>query len=1540
MSLQNQTLSVNENKLNFQIKIFSVLFAIVSLLLLISIITYKSADDSIGQIVFTDLFKLIKGDPEILQKASHANNFLGIFGVYISDFLINGTIGYSIVLLPIISLFWAFQLFKKNTISEELIKTSIFFTIVSILFSTLMGIFVNANILTNSGKVWCGVSGMFLSNLLTSILPASLWISVIIITLLALFVFALKINDKNLFTFLKESTSGFDQKIEIVKNKFEEKTSNFIQTQETSGDDYSEIDEKNIPQEINTNPKSVKEIIDENSVVIDIPQEKFTDSKIANAKYYEVDEENQNSEDLISESYIELTNNNHEIDVEKTEVKTILSNDTSSNTEQLSNEQENKVQLNEDLSTQNPQQVNSQIEDFDISTNVSANDDFTAILSDLEQELDKNPDSNKSKNNSGFIPSNSGIKINSNLAHNPFLNKRISMSSPDQNSNKNETNSTNQVYDSYSANNDEPEIFKIPNKPPKSNNISEFDQDENHDEFNDQHHTQAPHKSNYVDNQVVNKPLGSPLEFRENTKVNNPHKIEEIQNSNFYAPSQNAINQISNTQILHENFEEEKIEDPISKQKKALDILYAPTPNVDYKQSIYEAIKHTIVPYDTLAKKAKEQVENTNQSEVNSVESISELENQNNISLSENTNENYIDEAKFNVLDLNKESIHQDDEKIKNLIASIKNAAANSLNEQAYSSNLSNNYEINNLNTSLPNEPENINKFSNLKQDLNPQKDNEIIEEFNESTTSSAPIEQFSNQNQILETDFVAQNNISEQFVPATTSNEINNTIHNSNYPSNKRLEELKNSLNQLQDKIAETENSVPEISKIVETELPSLLKNDKQVKTNELAYNLNNLREIRDISLGADSNQENSIEIRPLSISEKYKLENLANLHKTDLNEIVPNSFQAKNENQLNLENKSEIKIDQKENTSSDFTELKTDSTIENTKFDYSTAHLETISKAEPEIKNDYNLVSHLRSSLASYQSENSPVNLNIESPAKHSPTISQDFIPNNFVDNSQINTYAQNSEIPKVLNLEIIKENPQTFVPNPSIQTDNFAIEQEIFVEEEHEFIQPDMSLLKEADQEHEVNWDELKENAKILQEKLETFKIYIENLQVTPGPVVTQYEFVPAAGIKISRIESLSDDLAMALKAKGIRIIAPVPGKGTVGIEIPNKNPSLVRFSNVVESDAFYNCDMQLPIGFGKTITGEIFMADLAKMPHLLIAGSTGSGKSVGVNTIICSLLYKKRPDELKLAIIDPKMVELQQYSALRHHFSAASPDIKDLIITNPPEAVLLLKSCVEEMENRYALLAKAGQRNILDYNRKVEDGTLKPKEGLVFNKMPYIVVIVDEFADLMMTSAKEVEDPIARLAAKARAVGIHLVLATQRPSVDVITGVIKANFPARIAYLVASKIDSRTILDMTGADQLLGNGDMLYLPPGSPKPIRIQNAYISTDEVENICDFIGDQPGNRDPYMLPSLNKGRGISGVAASDRDDLFEEAARMVIVMQSGSASMLQRKLKIGFARAGRIMDELEACGVVAAGEGSKPRTVLMESESELEAIL
>ncbi len=494
----------------------------------------------------------------------------------------------------------------------------------------------------------------------------------------------------------------------------------------------------------------------------------------------------------------------------------------------------------------------------------------------------------------------------------------------------------------------------------------------------------------------------------------------------------------------------------------------------------------------------------------------------------------------------------------------------------------------------------------------------------------------------------------------------------------------------------------------------------------------------------------------------------------------------------------------------------------------------------------------------------------------------------------------------------------------------------------EEKIKFVPPSLTLLDlPQEEELKISEIELKHNAELLKEKLLLFDIKIEDISVTPGPVVTQYEMVPAPGVKISRIVSLEHDIALALAARGIRIIAPIPGKSAIGVEIPNEKSIIVRARSVIAG--LKNSKAALPIALGKTIIGDTYIADLTTMPHLLVAGATGSGKSVGINMLIVSMLYAKHPSEVKFVIVDPKKIELSFYGKLNKHFLAISPDLDEEIITTPSNALLALKSVEFEMEKRYDKLAKAGVRNLIDYNKKVENPKTRPSdtEKIKHYKLPYIVVVIDELADLMMTSGKEVEEPIARIAQLARAVGIHMVVATQRPSVNVITGVIKANFPARIAYQVATKIDSRTILDMNGAEQLLGRGDMLFLPGGMPKPVRMQNAFISTEEVEKVTNAIYIQNGYTKRYFLPSLiEKKNDPDANFLSDLDPMFEDAALVVIRHQQGSVSLLQRKLKLGYSRAARVMDQLEQAGIVGPSEGSKAREVICESEEQFQTIM
>ncbi len=452
------------------------------------------------------------------------------------------------------------------------------------------------------------------------------------------------------------------------------------------------------------------------------------------------------------------------------------------------------------------------------------------------------------------------------------------------------------------------------------------------------------------------------------------------------------------------------------------------------------------------------------------------------------------------------------------------------------------------------------------------------------------------------------------------------------------------------------------------------------------------------------------------------------------------------------------------------------------------------------------------------------------------------------------------------------------------------------------------------------------------------LRNFGVEISTIKATIGPTITLYEITPAPGVRISKIRNLEDDIALSLAASGIRIIAPIPGKGTIGIEVPNKNPRIVSMESIINTKKFQESTYELPIALGKTITNEVYMVDLAKMPHLLVAGATGQGKSVGLNAIITSLLYKKHPAELKIVMVDPKKVEFSIYAPIDKHFLAMLPEEEDAIITDVTRVVQTLKSLCQLMDHRYDLLKRAGARNIKEYNAKFLSRRLNPNNGHEY--MPYIVVIIDEFGDLIMTAGKEVELPIARIAQLARAVGMHMIIATQRPTTNIITGTIKANFPARMAFKVSSRVDSQTILDRTGANQLIGRGDMLFLTGNDP--VRVQCAFVDTPEVESICEHIADQQGYVAPYALPEVLSEGSEGGGAGGGLDDepldpMFAEAARLIVVHQSGSTSLIQRKFSIGYNRAGRLMDQLERAGIVGPSRGAKPREVLCTDEADLE---
>ena len=486
---------------------------------------------------------------------------------------------------------------------------------------------------------------------------------------------------------------------------------------------------------------------------------------------------------------------------------------------------------------------------------------------------------------------------------------------------------------------------------------------------------------------------------------------------------------------------------------------------------------------------------------------------------------------------------------------------------------------------------------------------------------------------------------------------------------------------------------------------------------------------------------------------------------------------------------------------------------------------------------------------------------------------------------------------------------------------------------------FKNPSIDLLKDyGDGTIKIDQEELESNKNRIVDTLKNYNIGIKQIKATIGPTVTLYEIIPDAGIRISKIKNLEDDIALSLSALGIRIIAPIPGKGTIGIEVPNKKKSIVSMKSLLSSKKFIESDMELPITLGKTISNETFIVDLTKMPHLLMAGATGQGKSVGINAILTSILYKKHPAEVKFVLVDPKKIELSIFNKIERHYLAKLPESDDAIIIENDKVINTLNSLCREMDKRYELLKDAMTRNIKEYNEKFITRKLNPENGHTF--LPYIVLVIDEFADLIMTAGKEVETPLARLAQLSRAVGIHLIIATQRPSVNVITGLIKANFPARIAFRVTSKIDSRTILDTGGAEQLIGRGDLFYSQ--SNDLTRIQCGFIDTSEVEKLSEYIGSQTGYQSAYILPEFSKDESneSSNISIEDRDSMFDEAARVIVTNQQGSASLLQRKLKLGYNRAGRLIDQMEDAGIVGPFEGSKPRQVLISDLNSLENLL
>lgn len=585
---------------------------------------------------------------------------------------------------------------------------------------------------------------------------------------------------------------------------------------------------------------------------------------------------------------------------------------------------------------------------------------------------------------------------------------------------------------------------------------------------------------------------------------------------------------------------------------------------------------------------------------------------------------------------------------------------------------------------------------------------------------------------------------------------------------------------------------------------------------------------------------------------------------------------------------------------------------------FDNENVEEEIVEEQTAEKKSDFELsVENLQPTIQNHsdvgdaESNEAPEpKLELESTAKETEEVSID-----------VEEVAEEKHVDENLSAKLVKDFGEF---DPKLELGNYKF--------------PTFNILKQYNESISVDPEELELNKNKIVDTLKNYKIGIAQIKATVGPTITLYEIVPEAGIRISKIKNLEDDIALSLSALGIRIIAPIPGKGTIGIEVPNKNATIVSMHSVISSKKFQESAMELPVALGKTISNETFIVDLAKMPHLLMAGATGQGKSVGLNAVLTSLLYRKHPAEVKFVLVDPKKVELTLFNKIERHYLAKLPDTEDAIITDTTKVVNTLNSLCIEMDARYDLLKTAMVRNIKEYNTKFKARKLNPENGHRF--LPYIVLVIDEFADLIMTAGKEVETPIARLAQLARAIGIHLIVATQRPSVNVITGIIKANFPSRIAFRVTSKIDSRTILDAPGADQLIGRGDMLY--SGGNDITRIQCAFVDTPEVEKITDFIGSQRAYPEAYELPEYvgEEGGTNLDIDIADRDKLFKEAAEVIVTAQQGSASLLQRKLKLGYNRAGRLIDQLEAAGVVGPFEGSKARQVLVPDLLALEQLL